>query len=201
MPAGCSFWDKAMDGAVFYTEQSDHFNCAVGCHTHRIPLPAERSEELSETIELMVQNKYLAMEEVPNIPTLPESPAVVAYGPVDEAPFQPSVVLLVCNAEQAMVLYEGALREGVGAMVTPTLGRPTCAILPMTLQSESVALSLGCTGNRVFTGVQPGEVYLSVPGDQWVPFATSAIAVFSANERMHEHYLGCQQRIAAEAEA
>ena len=200
VPAGCSFWGKAMDGATFYTRPSDHYNCAVGCHTHNIPLPSERGEQLGETISLMVESGYLAMDEVPNIPTLPETPAFVAYGPVDEAPFEADVVILTCDAEQAMVLYEGALRERVGAMITPTLGRPTCAILPMTLESGAAALSLGCNGNRVFTGVRRGEMYLSVPGDQWLPFATGAIAALSANERMHAYYCSHQERIAAEAQ-
>src|ERR1700740_1465699 len=42
-PAGCSFWRLAERGDVFYTEPGHHYNCAVGCFTHSIALPAERA--------------------------------------------------------------------------------------------------------------------------------------------------------------
>src|SRR5262249_30678250 len=44
--AGCVFWDRAMDGKSFYTLPSDHWNCAIGSHTHKIGLPADRGNEL-----------------------------------------------------------------------------------------------------------------------------------------------------------
>ena len=86
-------------------------------------------------------------------------------------------------------------------MVTPTMGRPTCAVLPMTIQSGRAALSLGCAGNRAFTGVRRSELFLSVPGDQWVPFATGAIMASAANERMDAYYSPHQDRIASERQA
>lgn len=36
-PSGCSFWRIAATGRVFYTVPENHFNCAVGAHTHNIP--------------------------------------------------------------------------------------------------------------------------------------------------------------------
>jgi uncharacterized protein (DUF169 family) len=51
--AGCVFWRKAMEGQTFYTAPADHYNCAVGCHTHRLPLPPERTRELNDTIGYM----------------------------------------------------------------------------------------------------------------------------------------------------
>ena len=39
-PSGCSFWRVAAGGRTFYTVPSDHYNCAIGSHTHNIPLPA-----------------------------------------------------------------------------------------------------------------------------------------------------------------
>ena len=42
-PSGCSFWRVAAGGRTFYTVPSDHYNCAIGSHTHNIPLPPERA--------------------------------------------------------------------------------------------------------------------------------------------------------------
>src|SRR5947209_756161 len=82
VPAGCAFWRAAMDGRSFYTVPSEHYNCAVGAHTHAMEIPAERGPLLRETIEFMVGSGYLRMEEIPLIPVLPKSPRFVAYAPV-----------------------------------------------------------------------------------------------------------------------
>src|SRR5437899_10009035 len=86
--AGCAFWDKAMSGQTFYTVPSDHYNCAVGSYTHQIALPENRAHELNDTIAFMSENNYVAISEVPGIPTLSKSPGAVAYGPVDEGRFK-----------------------------------------------------------------------------------------------------------------
>src|SRR5687768_5761645 len=91
-PAGCSFWQKAWEGQVFYTVPADHFNCAVGAYTHAIDLPAERAGQLNETVALMVESGYLEMAEVPDISRLSQAPGVVAYAPAEAAAFPPDIV-------------------------------------------------------------------------------------------------------------
>jgi uncharacterized protein (DUF169 family) len=188
MPAGCSFWREAMEGRAFYTVPSDHYNCAVGCHTHGIELPAERANELNETITLMVGNGYLAMSEVPGIPRLTSSPTIVAYGPISDVTFPPDVVLLRVNAAQAMIIYEAALKAGISDAVSNVLGRPSCAILPLTANTGRTAISLGCQGNRMYTGLADGEVYITVPGDRWSDFVEQVREVRRANDAMADYY-------------
>lgn len=193
-PAGCAFWKQAMNGKTFYTEQADHHNCAVGSHTHAIPLPAGRAKELEATVGFMVSSGYLRMEEVPGIPTLKSTPAVIAYGPADHqqgqsAPaFKPDVVMVAANPGQAMMLYEAALRAGVGQALTSVLGRPGCASLPLAIETGLTAMSFGCKGNRTFTGIGDGEMYFVVPGAAW-PKVTEALGpVLAANQAMASHY-------------
>ena len=71
-PSGCSFWRVAAGGRTFYTVPSDHYNCAVGSHTHDIALPPDRAEELDQTLGFMTGIGYLRMEEVPGHPAPPE---------------------------------------------------------------------------------------------------------------------------------
>ena len=92
--AGCVFWDRAMEGKSFYTLPADHWNCAVGSHTHKIGLPADRGNELDDTIGFMVETRYLDAAEVANIPTLERPPAAVAYAPATSEAFKADVVLL-----------------------------------------------------------------------------------------------------------
>jgi len=53
------------------------------------------------------------------------------------------------------------------------MGRPTCAALPQALDSLRPAVSLGCIGNRVYTGLSDSEGYVAIPRKRWVPWSRS----------------------------
>ena len=188
VPAGCSFWKLAMEGKTFYTVPSDHYNCAVGSYTHKITLPPERAQELEGTIGFMVQNNYLSMAEVPGIPVLQDSPRVVAYGPAGEVPFEADVVLVAAKPAQAMFIYEAALKAGAGNALTNALGRPGCAVLPLTMSQQTASLSFGCMGNRVFTGISDGDLYIGIPGAKYEQVVEKLKEIITANCAMEGHY-------------
>lgn len=196
VPAGCTFWKQAQDGHAFYTTPADHYNCAIGSYVHSITLPEERGGELPQTLSFMVENNYLAMDEVPGIPTLPTTPAVIAYAPADSAPFAPSVVIVAAQPARAMVLYEAAIKAGAGGALMHTLGRPGCAVLPLSLQTGSAAMSLGCKGNRTFTGLPDTDLYLSIPGDKWAAFVDQVAAMRQSNQAMGDYYAQRQVQFA-----
>jgi uncharacterized protein (DUF169 family) len=189
VPAGCAFWPEAATQS-FYTVQADHYHCAVGCHTHNIPLPAERAPELEQTIGFMVECRYLAMEEVPGIPTLAKSPRVVAYGPADDPGFKPDAVLIAATPAQAMLIYEAAVKAGAaGSGLVNSLGRPACAVLPLTLKTGAASLSFGCKGNRTFTGLPDDEAYVCLPGEKWPLVVEKLAEAEAANAVMAGYYL------------
>jgi uncharacterized protein (DUF169 family) len=192
VPAGCVFWEKAMSGQTFYTVASDHYNCAVESHTHSIALPPERAHELNDTIVFMARNNYVATEEVPGIPTLAKSPGAVAYGPIDGAGFKPDVVLIAAKPAQAMLIYEAALKAGAGDALTNALGRPACAVLPLTTASREISVSLGCKGNRTFTGLPDEEMYVAIPGDKWGALVEKLGEAHAANAVMERYY--CERK-------
>lgn len=195
--AGCVFWHKAMSGQTFYTIPSDHYNCAVGSHTHKIALPAERAHELNDTITFMAANNYVATSEVPGIPTLAQSPGAVAYGPVDRADFKPDVVLIAAKPAQAMLIYEAAIKAGAGNALTNVLGRPACAVLPLTTNNGQTSISLGCKGNRTFTGLPDEEVYVAIPGDKWAAVIEKLTETHAANLAMERYYSNRKTEFAA----
>lgn len=188
MAAGCMFWEKAMSGQTFYTVASDHYNCAVGSYTHRIGLPAERAHELNDTIVFMAENNYVASADVPGIPTLARSPGAVAYGPMDGAGFKADIVLIAAKPAQAMLIYEAAIKAGAGSALTNALGRPACAVLPLTTTSSQTSISLGCKGNRTFTGLPDEEMYVAIPGDKWERVIEKLAEVHEANAAMERYY-------------
>lgn len=186
--AGCVFWDRAMEGRSFYTLPADHWNCAVGSHTHKIGLPADRTNELSATIGFMVETRYLDAGEVAEIPTLDRAPAAVAYAPATSDAFKADVVLLAANAAQATLVFEAALKAGIAHGSAPATSRPSCAILPASAKTEVVTISFGCKGNRTFTTVGDDEMYIAIPGTRWEDFVDRLIEVQRSNLTMGNYY-------------
>jgi uncharacterized protein (DUF169 family) len=184
-PSGCSFWRLAAAGRVFYTVPADHFNCAVGAYTHNIPLSPERETETEQTLQLMFGVGYIRPEDVSGIPRLPKAPAATVYAPLGAAPLEPSVVLFACRPSAAMLLNEAAMRAGSGGALPP-LGRPTCMALPAALEKGTVS-SLGCIGNRVYTGLGEDELYVAVPGADLEKVAAALAAIVSANQALEEY--------------
>jgi uncharacterized protein (DUF169 family) len=195
--AGCAFWRHARTGNTFYTDSAAHRHCAVGSHVHGLSLPEEQAGDLVASIELMVGAGYIDPEEVAAIPTVADAPAYVAYGPVGKVPFDADVVVVAANPAQAMLLHEAALRAGVTSMTAPVAGRPACAILPLAMQSSQSALSLGCAGNRITTGLGDGELYSAIPGGSWPAVVDALAAIRSANEAMEAYYESRLERVQA----
>jgi uncharacterized protein (DUF169 family) len=196
VPSGCSFWPLAMRGRVFYTVPADHFNCAVGSHTHNIPLPPERAQELPQTLTFMTGLGYIKMEEVPGIPQLPRTPGAIVYAPLGETPVDPDVVLFAGRRGRVMLLQEAALRAGVGAGV-PLLARPTCMALPAALAQGAVA-STACIGNRVYTDVGDDELYVVIPGKDLSRVVDQLGTIAAANDQLSQYHRERRRTLATE---
>jgi uncharacterized protein (DUF169 family) len=186
--AGCVFWDRAMEGKSFYTLPSDHWNCAVGSHTHKIGLPADRGNELGATIGFMVETHYLDPAEVPAIPTLDKEPAAIAYAPASSEAFKADVVLLAVTPAQSTLVFEAALKAGIARGSAGATSRPSCAILPASAKTEVVAISFGCKGNRTYTTLGDDEMYVAVPGARWEDFVDRLFEVQRSNLTMGNYY-------------
>jgi len=185
-PSGCSFWRLAAEGRAFYTVPADHTGCAIGSYTHNMPLPAEIAHELDATLGVMAGLGYVRMEEVPAIPRLPSTPAAVVYAPLGDTPVDPDVVLVAGRPGRLMLLYEAAARAGVTPQL-PLLGRPTCMALPAAL-TGGAAMSLGCVGNRVYTGLDEDELYVALPGREVGRVVAELTTIGAANVTLAEYH-------------
>ena len=193
-PSGCSFWRLAAAGRVFYTVPENHFNCAVGAYTHNIPLSPEREKETEQTLKMMFDLGYVRPEEVPQIPRLATTPKAIVYAPLGNTPVAPDVVLFACKPSGAMLLNEAAGRAGVQSGA-PALGRPTCMALPASLH-HGVILSLGCMGNRVYTGLGEDEMYFVLRGKDLAAVADALTVITSANAALNEYASGRRSQLA-----
>lgn len=192
-PAGCSFWRLAERGDPFYTEPGDHYNCAVGCFTHSIALPAERASEMDQTLAFMMELGYIKQEDLPHIAQLRESPKFVVYAPLGETPVAPDVVMFAGKPSVIMLLNEAALRAGVGTQ-SANLGRPTCMALPAALD-RGIALSTGCVGNRIYTALGDDELYVAVRGADVERVAAEVQTIANANARLAEYHRARRQEL------
>lgn len=186
VPSGCTFWRLASEGRTFFTVPADHYNCPIGSHTHNIPLPSDRAPQLEETLRFMTSLGYLRIEELPRIPVLPKTPGAVVYAPLGDTPVEPDVVMFWGSAARVMLLHEAATSAGVGASLN-TLGRPTCMALPASL-AHGLVMSTGCVGNRVYTGIDEGELYVGIPGKDLPKLADAARTINVANARLREYH-------------
>ena len=160
-PAGCGYWKLASEGQAFYTTADDHQNCLVGAFTHGVTLPPAKAEELQSLVGMMIELKYLIADEVPGIPHRAQPMQIAAYAPLDRATFAADVVVFRGNAKQIMLLSEAARAAGAFEAGT-AMGRPACAVLPHAIGSGASVASVGCIGNRVYTGMSDNELYLAV---------------------------------------
>jgi uncharacterized protein (DUF169 family) len=188
-PAGCAYWKLAADGRTFYTQDSDHYRCPIGAHTHGVDMPAETAKELEGLIGTMVELGYISMDEVPGIPRRTEPFGVAIYAPLADAAFEPDVVLVSGNAKQMMLLAEAAHAAGI-ACDTSLVGRPTCAAIPAVMQSGRTAANLGCIGNRVYTDLPDDELYFVIAGPQLDAVVDKLETIVNANRELEDFHRG-----------
>jgi uncharacterized protein (DUF169 family) len=185
-PSGCTYWKLAAEGNAFYTEAADHYNCPIGSFTHGIDLPPTQAQELEGMVGTMIGLEYIHQDEIPTIPRRDAPFRVAIYAPLAGAPFAPDVVLVRGNAKQMMLVAEAAGAAGLSGD-GELMGRPTCAMIPAAIQGGRVTTSLGCIGNRVYTGLGDDEFYAAIPGPQLAPLVDKLATIVTANREL-EHF-------------
>jgi uncharacterized protein (DUF169 family) len=180
-PSSCTYWKLAAEGRAFYTEAPDHHNCPIGAYTHGIDLPTEVKKELEGIVSTMLSLSYLRAEEIPDIPRRETPFGVAVYAPLAEVDGEPDVVIIAGNARQVMLLAEAAGAAGM-------MGRPTCAALPQVMKTKQGVASLGCIGNRVYTGLGDDELYFALPGSQLKAVTEKLATIVHANNELEKYH-------------
>lgn len=151
--AGCVFWIEAAN-KTFTTAPEDHANCSVGSLTHGL----KTLEEVAGNADVaaLLESGWVTMDVVPQIPTVKQRHGFITYGPLAETSLDPDVVFLRINPKQAMILSDAL----------PGLkfeGKPQCHIVPMALEQNEIAISVGCMLSRVRTGMSNNEMTCAIP--------------------------------------
>jgi uncharacterized protein (DUF169 family) len=190
-PAGCGYWRRAAEGEVFYTNADDHKRCPVGAHTHNVTLSPAEKDELMGLVGVMAGLSYIKLEEVAQIPTRKTPLQVAVYAPLGSATIAPDVVLVRGNPRQLMLLAEAAQSAGISA--GPTMGRPTCSVIPEAINSAATSASFGCVGNRVYTGADDADGYFAIPGSHLGTIEAQLAVIVRANDELEKFHRARQQ--------
>lgn len=196
-PAGCSFWRQAATAPVA-TSAGDHALCAVGGYTHNLDLSVAGQGELQESLAVFDTLGYVTPQDLPLIPVLNKRARHVVYAPLAESPLPPEVVLLFCDASQALIISEAV--QQVELRHPPALGRPACGVIPQVANSGFAALSLGCCGARAYMDAfTPDLVLCALPGANLAAYVERIVMLASANSVLSQFHQRRSHDIAAGA--
>lgn len=180
VPSVCTFFAFGTR-SPFYAGLPKHEDCEIGAFVLGIPPQGGVGERLMSTIGTMQKEGYLNPGEEAKVPHNPAAPKYVAYGPLGTLPFAPTGVLMFANSHGAMLASEAA-GSGPDSWAMPVNGRPMCAIMPILNQGAPTALSLGCTGSRIYTDLGIDKMVVGVKGDRLAQFAQKLRRIVAANE-------------------
>ncbi len=195
-PSACTFWRRGQT-KVFYATSDDHSNCPIGLMTMGFSLSPENSDKARSLVSTMASLHYFDPSEVAHLPTVEKSHEVVVYGPLDQFPLDPDLVLLMLDAYQGMIAAE-AIGQVTWAE-NPQLGlfgRPACAALARAERGGNSTMSLVCIGARTYTDLGQEDMLLVVPFSQLAEATERLAAVVDANTALAAYHRE-QRRIIA----
>jgi uncharacterized protein (DUF169 family) len=181
VPAGCVFWVKASE-RTFTTVPADHGNCSVGSMTHGLKTMAEVAGNAD--VAALLASGWVTMDMVPHIPVLSQRPNFITYGPLQDTPIAPDVILLRLNPKQVMVLHDAIPDMRLE-------GKPQCHIIAIAKEQNEVAASVGCMLSRVRTGMPNSQMTCAIPAQRLAEVvarlqttcqADTAVAAYAAED-------------------
>jgi uncharacterized protein (DUF169 family) len=180
VPSVCTFFAFGTE-KPFYAGLPAHEDCEIGAFVLGVPPVGELGTRLMGTIGTMQKEGYLNPGEEAHVPHNEKAPKWVAYGPLGSLPMPPTGVLIFARPKGAMLALEAA-GSGKDAAPVPMNGRPMCAIMPIMNQGAPVAVSLGCTGSRIYTDIDSDKMVVGIRGDHLGAFARKLETIVRANE-------------------
>jgi uncharacterized protein (DUF169 family) len=196
VPSACTYWRLGEKG-VFYANGDDHKECPIGMMTMGFAMPTEAQQRAGVLVETMASVEYFSPAEVSALPIVQKPHQHIIYGRLDEFPVEADVVLCVLDNQQAMLIAEASgstnwLQGGQNAF-----GRPTCAVIPRTMQTGETSMSFGCIGARTYMGLTPSELVLTIPTQKFSQLVERLQIIVSANAALAPYHEGQKARFSA----
>jgi len=180
VPSACTFWRMGEEG-IFYANADDHQECPIGMLTMGFSMPASAQQRAQDLVQTMASVQYFSPAEVSALPIVKLPHQAIVYGRLDQLPVEPDVVLCILNTQQAMLIAEALGQVNWLQAGQAAFGRPTCAVIPRTLQTGETSMSFGCVGARTYIDLSPAELVLTIPGNKFAGLVENLATIVSAN--------------------
>jgi uncharacterized protein (DUF169 family) len=147
-------------------------------------MPESDQQRAQELVQTMANVQYFSPAEVSALPVVQKPHQYIVYGRMDQIAVPVDVVLCILDTQQAMLAAEALghvnwLQGGQSAF-----GRPTCGIIPRTLQTGETSMSFGCVGARTYVELAPSEVVLTVPAQRFADLVERLETIVAANNAL-----------------
>lgn len=188
VPSACTFWRLAEDG-IFFATADDHQQCPIGMMTMGFQMSESAQERAQGLVGTMASVEYFSPDEVSALPVVTKPHESIVYGRLDQLPVEADVVLCIINPQQGMLVAEALgqvnwLQEGGLA----SFGRPTCGVIPRTMQTGKTSLSFGCIGARTYVEMTPAEMALTIPGSEFAGLVERLHVIVNANNALAPYH-------------
>lgn len=163
----CTKLDKAMRGEIFYATAEEE-ECMGGLRYSGLKNPKEFPKNMQSGSFLVPAGVYKSIPAVQrswknNLAIEPEIFQAVIFSPLLKADFQPDVIFIVCNSQQAMlILHANAYDSGSHGLGADS--GPICSSMAAApYLTGEVTYGFGDIGSRRNMEIKTDEVMVSIP--------------------------------------
>lgn len=163
----CELVQKASLGEIFYTTAEEQ-TCKGGASALGL-IEAPEKVKTGEMYQSLGRFSSIgsAKRTIDEIPKIEHMIYALIYAPLEEAEFDPDVIVIICNPAQAMKLTQALIYTLGGRVEADFSGiQSICADAvagPFTRKRPNI--TLGCSGSRKYADIQPDEVIVGLNGE------------------------------------
>ena len=163
----CEMVQKAAQGETFYAT-AEQQACKGGAGAIGLMEPPEKVKSGEMYYSLgRFSSLGSAKRTVDAIPKIEPIMKAIAYAPLETTPYDPDVVVIICNPQQAMQLAQAMVYTLGGRFDADFAGiQSICGDAvagPYTTKRPNI--TLGCSGSRKFADIKPDEVIVGMNGE------------------------------------
>jgi uncharacterized protein (DUF169 family) len=151
-------------------------------------MPEAAQQRAQALVETMASVQYFSLAEVSALPVVKQPHQSIIYGRLDQFPVAADVILCILDTQQAMLVAEALgqvnwLQGGQSAF-----GRPTCGVIPRTMQTGETSISFGCVGARTYVELTPSEAVLTIPTARFAELVERLHTIGDANNALAPYH-------------
>jgi len=163
----CEMVQKAVEGETFYSTANEQQLCN-GAGAIGLTEPSEKVKSGEMHFSLgKFSSLGSAKRTVDAIPKIDPIMKAIVYAPLETAPFDPDVVVIICNPQQAMQLAQAMVYTLGGRFEADFAGiQSICGDVvagPYTTKKPNI--TFGCEASRKFADITPYEVIVGMNGE------------------------------------